>query len=365
MRKCYLDNLPKKKYGDKNIINWASSVDCIVNFEYDNIEGCFQILEVDIKNEKLKVLYNGCEFLIAISSVRECKLFKMINGGSYDYIYKNGQTVKNNGLGLIAGRFKDKNHIKHYYVKCVDCGYKYIRSQTSVRDRGVRCPVCSDGISYPTKIMSNILSQLNISFKREKTFDWSKNKKYDFYVESMGVIIEVHGGQHYKDGFGGLKRGRSLKEEQDNDRLKKDIALINGINHYIVIDARESNLEWIKENVLRSKLNELYDLSNIDWSKCEESASNNLTREICSMYVEGDISISRKIAKELGVSFKTVIEHLKRGASIGWCNYDPKKMLSLAGSIVDNNRKKAVVCIDNGLEFESASYCAKVSKDVF
>lgn len=368
MRKCYLDNLPTKKYGNGEVVDWSSSVGCIIKFEYDGAKGEFQIVEVDTRNQKAKILYNNSEYWTAFEHIRKCRLSLIVNGDNRDYIYKNGQTINDNGLGLIVGRYKDKNHIKHYRIKCVSCGNKYVRSQTSVRDRGVRCPVCSDGISYPTKVISNILDQLCVEYTREKIFDWSKNKRYDFYIETLNTIIEVHGGQHYEErfrGFKSYKNSRTLEEEQANDRLKEGLAFQNGIVNYIVIDARKSELEWIKSNVLKSKLNQLYDLSKINWLKCAESAASNLTLLISSMFVDDDISISKKIASELGITYKTVVEHLNKGASLGWCNYNPKKILSLAGKTVDNNRKKFIICIDNGLEFESASHCARVSENVF
>lgn len=284
-----------------------------------------------------------------------------------DYIYKNGETINNNGLGLIVGRFKDENYIKYYHIKCIYCNHKYTRSQSAIKDRGVRCPVCSDGISYPTKVVANILNQLGVKYKTEKIFNWSNNKRYDFYIEDSNIIIEVHGSQHYEERFINKKssKRRTLEEEQVNDKLKQEMALQNGINDYIIIDARKSEVEWIKRSVLKSNLCNIYDLSIIDWSECEESASNNLTLLISSMFVDDDISISKKIASELGISYKTVVEHLNKGASLGWCNYDPKKIMSLAGKTVDNNRSKPIVCIDNGMEFKSASHCANVSESVF
>jgi Mn-dependent DtxR family transcriptional regulator/very-short-patch-repair endonuclease len=284
-----------------------------------------------------------------------------------DYIYKNGETINSGGLGLVVGRFKDKDYIKYYHIKCVYCNHKYTRNQTSIKDRGVRCPVCSDGVSYPTKVVANILNQLGVKYKTEKIFNWSNNKRYDFYIEDLNTIIEVHGGQHYEERFvnkNGAKR-KTLKEEQMNDKLKQEMALQNGINNYIVIDARKSDIEWIKKSVLKSNLCRMYDLSKIDWDECKNSTANNLTLVISSMFVENDISISKKIAEKLGISYKTVVEHLNRGASLGWCNYDPNKVQSLNAKLKNKLKAKPIICLDNGMEFESASYCAKVSEDVF
>ena len=70
-----------------------------------------------------------------------------------------------------------------------------------------------------------MLSQLNLSFDREKVFEWSEGdakkaykgrKRYDFYLPASNTIIEVHGAQHYEKGFEAIG-GRTLKEEQKND----------------------------------------------------------------------------------------------------------------------------------------------------
>ena len=53
---------------------------------------------------------------------------------------------------------------------------------------------------------------------------------YDFYIPELEAIIEVHGSQHYGQGFEKVG-GRTLEEEQINDRLKEDLAKQNGIKH--------------------------------------------------------------------------------------------------------------------------------------
>ena len=93
------------------------------------------------------------------------------------------------------------------YWKCNECNYKLPDKIkiSSVVEYGLSCPKCSDGLPYPEKLMFNILSQLNVKFKKGKLFDWSKNIKhknkklcgnkiYDFWIESKNCIIETHGG---------------------------------------------------------------------------------------------------------------------------------------------------------------------------
>ena len=107
-------------------------------------------------------------------------------------------------------------------MKCPDCGYEKYDSIYNVFKYGFSCNKCSDGISYPEKVMFNFLQQLNIEFitQYSKTnAKWVGKYKYDFYFELNGesYIIETHGGQHYKKGFSNYG-GRTLKEEQQNDK---------------------------------------------------------------------------------------------------------------------------------------------------
>ena len=69
--------------------------------------------------------------------------------------------------------------------KCPQCG----GSIESVPDNlfneanNIRCPHCSDGFSFPEKVVSNIFQQLNIEYKYQlssSTFIWCGNYRYDF-----------------------------------------------------------------------------------------------------------------------------------------------------------------------------------------
>ena len=72
-----------------------------------------------------------------------------------------------------------------------------------------------------------------------------------------------------------LNRKRKSKLKNDNEKwesktklkidlYKQNLALINGIENYIIIDCSKSDLDYIKPNILKSKLNEMFDLNNIN-----------------------------------------------------------------------------------------------------
>lgn len=72
------------------------------------------------------------------------------------------------------------------------------RKIVNVKNHGLPCCFCNDGFSYPNKFMNNILSQLNIPYQAEYSPEWIKPKRYDFFIPSINLIIEMDGGFHYK-----------------------------------------------------------------------------------------------------------------------------------------------------------------------
>lgn len=207
---------------------------------------------------------------------------------------------------------------------CTDCGNAEDKKINNVVNFGFSCSKCSDGISYPEKIMMSFLDQLNIEYRTQEAFDLSNNKKYDFYIESLNCIIETHGRQHYENTGFKTKGGRPLEEEQENDRLKERLAKENGIELYIVIDCRKSEMDFIKNNIINSKLNELFDLHKIDWLKCHEFASKSLIIHACKLWNSGIKNLD-KIGLAIKVSSKTVREYLKNGVILGLCDYNARE----------------------------------------
>lgn len=205
--------------------------------------------------------------------------------------------------------------------KCKQCG-EIIRDKAinNVNYKGLSCPNCSDGKSYPEKVIYNLLKQLNIEFECEKIFDWAKNKRYDFYLSNYSTLIEVNGRQHYDKEFK-QEGARTLKEEQENDRIKEKLAKENGIDKYIVIDASESNIDYIKRSIINSDLNKFLSLKNINWSICHEKSCSSLIKIVCELWNK-QCSSTTELSKLLNISNNSVVKYLKQGSKIGWCTYD-------------------------------------------
>lgn len=222
--------------------------------------------------------------------------------------------------------------------------------------QGFSCPIHSDGISYPEKLMRGVLSQLNFKYKSQVKFDWSKHiwtplenkyadKVYDFVDVTRKIIIEVHGEQHYGEGFQSVG-GRTLAQEQSNDGIKYEIAIQNGYK-MIVVDCRQSSLEFIKNNILQSDLSIIYDLSNIDWNSAHKDALKSFVVQAADMWNQGFGLIP--ICDMLNISKNTARRYLLQATEIGMCCYTQEESNKRghkrnSGS---NNHKSEAVCLCN------------------
>lgn len=260
----------------------------------------------------------------------------------------------------LASRLKNSNDGYKYTVgsnkqvewECPDCGNIIWKSPSKMNQSLSFCQRCSSLNSYGEKFITEILNQLCEVYEKEKMFDWSDNKRYDFYLPERNCIIEVHGKQHYSNsdfsGFG----GKSYIEEQLNDEYKKDIAIKNGIKNYIVIPNKKSNKEDIKHNIMESMLPTILCFTHdaIDWDKCHSFCLTNITKLICDYYKNKEKDLL-KIAKHFGYCKNTIRKHLKDGAMSGLCSYDPQENKQDAniknGLRVVNNMSRKVLQKDS------------------
>lgn len=255
-------------------------------------------------------------------------------------------------------------------VVCPDCGRnKEVLIYNIYQYKSIGC-TCGDRFSYPEKFVTRLLSQTNIQFEVEFNKKWSIGKRYDFYLPDYNMIIETHGIQHYEQTR--RKGAKTLVEEQENDRIKKELALSNGIKHYIELDCRHSELEYIKNSILNSKMAELFDLSNINWSKCEEFALSNLTKDICDCWNnKEEWETANTIAKNNKWGIKdgtTIRNYLKKGSKLGWCDYNSKEEVRKNAINCNKLKAKEVEVFKNGKSlgvFESATELARQSERLF
>lgn len=202
---------------------------------------------------------------------------------------------------------------KKVQCKCPDCGKEYLKSCGRLSYYGISCS-CGDGFSYPEKFVFNALEQLKVNFKPQYRFDGSL-LRYDFYLPDYNVILEVNGEQHYKQKWD--------RNEVTNDIKKKEFALSQGVQEesYIVLNCSDSSLEFIKQAILSSRLNNLFTCQDIDFVKCSTFALNNLSKVASELWNEG-YSV-QEITNYMRVHKHTTIKYLKQGNDVGWCDYKP------------------------------------------
>lgn len=252
--------------------------------------------------------------------------------------------------------------------KCKNCGMTKKMTPYDFYKYGIGCKRCGDGASYPSKIVFNLLYQLNLNFETEKSdFDWlvDYGYRYDFYLIDYGLLIEVDGLQHKKEATGVFT---PLEEQKRIDREKDELALKNGLK-VIRIDCEKSELNFIKEKIIHTDLDKYFNLELVDWIECHKYAISSRVKEACDLWNSG-IHSTPKIAELMKIKTSGCInKYLKQGLLLGWCDYNPKEVTAKIGSIYGRKNgikcSKPLVCLETKQVFSSAKECSRQSEDVF
>lgn len=266
----------------------------------------------------------------------DMKICHRVSGSSCPYCsnrkllknYNDMWTTNPKMASLLANPEDSYNYMQSSKKKvdwiCINCR-NIIKSKSidSVKRQGVSCGKCSDGISYPEKIMIALLNQLNVSYEHDNSQSWSNNKRFDFYISSINTIIETHGIQHSVKSFKSIG-GRSLDEEKLNDKSKKKLALNNHIMHYIEVDCSYSNLDYVKNSILKSEISSIFDLSSIDWDIIDRESTKSILIESCKLWESG-MNI-KEISEELKLNRNVISEYLTKGNRLKICSFKKKPL---------------------------------------
>lgn len=237
---------------------------------------------------------------------------------------------------------------------CPDCGNGISKHPYIVLDEhgNFKCPKCGDGVSFPEKFFYNVLTQLGVKFKYQlssKDFKWCGNFRYDFYIYDKQSIVEINGVQHYRDNNWG-----TVENVQKNDKNKKNTAFKNGILNYIVIDAKCSTVEYLKESILNSDIASWYDLSSIDWKECGTYATKSLLRQVCNEWISG-VSTVQDMVDKFPIGRSCVLNYLNLGAELGICDYDSVEYNNRLNNKTKERFSKPVKCVEINVIYESVS----------
>lgn len=289
----------------------------------------------------------------------------------------NKEWVEMFGVSEKDAKTYTKGSGKLIEVTCPNCGNtKKIKPDTIRLNKSIGC-FCGDSFSYCEKVMANLLIQLNVEFEtqvQKKILNWCEKYRYDFYLPEYKIIIETHGDQHYsKHDFRRIS-GKTFKDEQKNDKLKKELAINNGIKeeNYVVIDCRYSDLDWIKNKILDSRLNSLFELSKVDWIECERFALKNRIKEICDYWNDKNHTLTTgDLSKIFKIDSSTINRYLKKGTRLGWTEYDSKqqvfKVAKMNGERSRIRRSRAILAFKGDFfigEFSSAVELEGMSEEI-
>lgn len=245
---------------------------------------------------------------------------------------------------------------EHIEFICPNCGSIIKACIKHVCRRGLSCHYCADGVSYPNKFGRAFLHQLPIlNYEPEYSPEWLRPYFYDNYFEFNNIkyVLEMDGGIGH-----GYREYKSNKKDIigiERDKLKDHLAE----NHHVVvirINCLKSEMYYIKNNILKSELSNIFDLSHVDWFKCEEIAQNSLVKESCKLYMSG-INRTEDIGKILHIDKTTARRYLKRGAKLGLCDFNP------------NNSPIAITLVDNDeniiMAFRSYRECVEKIRELY
>lgn len=263
--------------------------------------------------------------------------------------------------------FYDKEDAYRYSVSsnarvkliCPDCNTIKEMSIDELSRKGLRCTVCGDGTSYPNKFMRILLDKCNVCFIPEYSPEWANGKKYDFYLIKENVLIEMDGGQHYKN----VECWGGLSNTQENDEYKTKLALEHGVK-LIRINCNYTNIKnrfsEIKNEVNRSELSNIIKIkeNEINWDEIDKISLESYVVRACEMVEKNKDLTAKDIAATFNVNPATIKNWLKVGNRIGLCEYDERGNRKRGAKECAKKNSKPLICVDNGELYKNLSECA-------
>ena len=194
------------------------------------------------KQHKPTVVYkcNNCNELTEKSYTEFLKYPTCIHCGN------NAKRRNSNTLSLILPpEFKLIGEYEGQYKKTLfrhECGFIFNMRPKDLINGHSYCPKCSKKACKGERKIIRILEDLHINFIREKTFDWSNKRRYDFYLPDYQLLVEYNGIQHYKEVENFFL---PLEEQKKIDNWKIEKAKENGLEVFVISYLDFDNIEKI------------------------------------------------------------------------------------------------------------------------
>ena len=204
----------------------------------------------EYKNANSKILIqcpHGHTYEVEFNSFHKGRRCKLCTNKNIKFTYEEvKEYIESQGDKLLSKEYKNnKNKLE---IQCCE-GHIYERRYDKYR-QGQRCPICNS--SGGEQILYNILKKLNIEFEREKRFKDCKDVNtlpFDTYIESLNLIIEFDGEQHFKPKFG----EKEFYEIVYHDAIKNSYCEDNNIN---LLRIPFWNIDFMEE-IVKNKIDEL------------------------------------------------------------------------------------------------------------
>ena len=105
---------------------------------------------------------------------------------------------------------------------------------------------------------------------------------------------------------------------------------------------RGSELEYIKNLIMKSRISELFNLDIIDWYDCLEKSLVSLVKAACDLYTKENLTVT-KISEKLKIGKTAVRRYLRKGEYLNLCTYNSKKKQVNNQKRASKGRKSAVI----------------------
>lgn len=230
---------------------------------------------------------------------------------------------------------------KKVSMVCPYCHTESMKIISNIVKQGFSCPICSDKISYPNKVIRALMNQIHTDYLcYEYSPEWIKPMRYDCYFEinNKKYVIEMDGKWHYTDNS---LSGQTYQKSHEIDEYKIQVALDNDVQ-VIHINCYYSDFKFIKNNIIHSKLSDIYDLSSIDWVECETMIQNQLIKDVCEYYNTHSNMSCKEIGQVFKLSKETIRRYIKIGEKFDWCIYDYEKAKKIGAEKSAHAKRKPV-----------------------
>lgn len=206
-----------------------------------NCDKCFHLYKT-----KLDYINSWCQY---------CSNRKLCDNNDCEYCFNNSFASNYrckywSNKNTINPRQVFKKSGKKFIFNCDKCKNEFESVIKNINNNNTWCPHCK----YKTELkLYNWLYEQKFKVKSQVIFEWAKNKKYDFVLHEYKIIIELDGGQHFKQ----VSNWSSPEQNQINDELKNNLA--NNNDHKIIRVCQEmvwnDNENW--EYILLNTINEV------------------------------------------------------------------------------------------------------------